>query len=198
MKPWVMIGLVLLGLYVWQDDRPITHEGKGQVAPQEPIQTETGAPQFTFRESYMVQPLADFRIEARVLSRRRYRFDRPAKICPVDLALGWGPMSDDEVLSHLRISQSGRWFFWRYQTLPIPRREIEKSAANMHLIPASPQIARAIKSARTGDIVRFYGHLVEVRGEDGWTWRSSLTRTDTGGGSCEIVFVQGFQIMRGG
>ena len=31
--------------------------------------------------------------------------------------------------------------------------------------------------------------LVEVRGADGWTWRSSLSREDSGNGGCEVVYV---------
>ena len=32
--------------------------------------------------------------------------------------------------------------------------------------------------------------LVEATSEDGWRWRSSLTREDTGARSCELVFVE--------
>lgn len=195
-KSWIFVGLLLLGTILWQQSGPITHEGKGQIAPQQPVQTDTEAGPFKYREAYSIRPLADFQIEARVLSRKRYRMDRPARISPVDLALGWGPMSDDAVLSHLRIWQSGRWFRWRYnKELPIPRQEIEHNAANMHLIPANRRIDRAIKSARPGDIVRFQGHLVKVNAEDGFRWLSSLTRTDVGDGACEVVFVQDFEVM---
>jgi hypothetical protein len=34
------------------------------------------------------------------------------------------------------------------------------------------------------------GYLVEVRGRDGFRWRSSLTREDTGNGACELVWVE--------
>jgi hypothetical protein len=30
---------------------------------------------------------------------------------------------------------------------------------------------------------------VQVNTPDGWRWRSSLTREDTGGGACEVVYV---------
>lgn len=194
-KTWILVGFVLLGAFLWHDSGPIVHEGKGQVAPHQPVQTDTAAGPFTYRGVFDVRPLADFQIEARVLSRKRYRLDRAARLSPVDLALGWGPMSDDELLSYLRISQSGRWFHWRYRTLPVPRQEVEHNAANMHLIPADRRVDRAIKSARTGDIVRFQGYLVEVVGEDGFEWVSSLTRTDVGAGACEVVFVKEFEVL---
>jgi hypothetical protein len=39
-------------------------------------------------------------------------------------------------------------------------------------------------------VVALTGYLVEVRGPDGFRWRSSLTREDTGNGACELVWVE--------
>jgi hypothetical protein len=36
--------------------------------------------------------------------------------------------------------------------------------------------------------------LVEVRNNKGWFWRSSLTRSDSGNGACEVVFVEAAEI----
>ena len=193
----ILLGLIAIGAYYWYDTRPITHAGKGQVAPAQPLQTPTEASAFGFKDDYTIQPLADFEITARVLSRRRYRLDKESNLAPVDLALGWGPMSDDAVLSGLRITQRGRWYRWNSSTrnLPVPRRQIEHNSANMHLIPADKTTDREIKSAKTGDVVRFSGHLVRVQHTTGWRWVSSLTRTDTGSGACEVVFVQQFEVI---
>jgi hypothetical protein len=73
--------------------------------------------------------------------------------------------------------------------LPIPRREVETSSANMHLIPANDQVRQALDAISTGENIRLRGFLVEARAEDGWRWRSSLTREDTGNGACEIILV---------
>jgi hypothetical protein len=58
------------------------------------------------------------------------------------------------------------------------------------MIPANNQIEAQLKSARVGQIVAFKGQLVEVKANDGWHWKSSLTRNDTGAGACELVFVE--------
>ena len=42
---------------------------------------------------------------------------------------------------------------------------------------------------RKGDRVRIDGWLVQANAPDGWRWRSSLTRDDSGGGACEVVYV---------
>jgi hypothetical protein len=138
---------------------------------------------------FQLSPLADFQIEARVLGRRDYRTGVEAQLSPMDLALGWGRMADPEVLSSIRISQSGRFYRWRVEEFPIPRREIERSSANMHLIPVDADVARTLGRISRDDHVRLAGYLVNVDRADGWRWRTSLTRDDTGHGACEIVLV---------
>jgi hypothetical protein len=159
-----------------------------------PTQGSTQAAGFQFK-GYELQPLQDFTIEARVLASERYHSGRESDLSPVDLALGWGPMSDSAVLDKIRISQSGRFYHWRLDEFPIPRQDIERSSANMHMIPADDGIARQLKALKPGQTVRIEGWLVEARAADGWRWRSSLTRDDTGGGSCELVFVRDVQVL---
>lgn len=136
-----------------------------------------------------LQPLAGFSIEARVLGREDYQLGRESEFSPTDLALGWGPMTEDAVLSRLRISQSSRWYRYRWEDAPpIPLQDIIRSSANMHMIPADDAVAAALRRIERGDRVRIDGWLVQV--EDGdWRWRSSLTRDDSGGGACELVYV---------
>ncbi|MCG8489325.1 MAG: hypothetical protein MI756_17800 [Chromatiales bacterium] len=145
-------------------------------------------------KGYRITPLANFSIKAKILSKMTYRFGREADLSPIDLALGWGNMSDESVLETIRISQSNRFFHWRADELPIPRKEIETHASNMHLIPFDETTEAAIKRARKGEIISFSGYLVRVDGEDGWHWTSSLSRSDTGGGACELVWVKEFQV----
>ncbi|RYZ73164.1 MAG: hypothetical protein EOP91_06035 [Lysobacteraceae bacterium] len=141
-----------------------------------------------------LRPLAGFSIEARVLSREDYRIGREADLSPTDLALGWQRMAEDGVLSGLEVSQSSRWYRYRWRDQPpLPPREIARSSANMHMIPASAAVAEALAGVEQGDEVRIDGWLVEASTTDGWRWRSSTTRTDTGGGSCEVVYVCSLQ-----
>lgn len=192
-KALALVALVGFGLYQHQQQQPV-HPGEGVLAPAAPVQGNTQAAGFQFK-GYELQPLQDFSIDARVLASERYRSGRESDLSPVDLALGWGPMSDSAVLDKVRISQSGRFYHWRVDELPIPRQDIERSSANMHMIPADDAIASQLKALRPGQTVRIEGWLVEARAADGWRWRSSLTREDTGGGSCELVFVRALQLL---
>lgn len=144
---------------------------------------------------YTIEPLEDFAIEARVLSKQNYRNDREANLAPTDLALGWGPMADDAVLHQIEISQRNRWYFWHAAHLPIPARDVAHHSANVHIIPASTEAADALARIDIDDRVRLAGKLVEVRAQDGWRWRSSLSRTDTGRGSCELLWLERVEVL---
>ena len=186
--------LIVIGMTLWWQSGSAVTYGAGIMAPGEPIQVNlTEIEAFEFR-NYRLTPLADFEVNARVLSTKAYKRGREADLSPVDLALGWGRMSDEAVIDQISIRQLNRFYLWRAKQLPIPQREIETHSANMHIIPSNRQIERELKRIRKGDLVTFSGKLVHVDASDGWRWTSSLTRTDTGNGACELIFVESFEI----
>jgi hypothetical protein len=175
--------------------RPIAR-GPGVVAASEPVQQPVGrdAPVFA-KDGFRVAAVATFELEARVLRAKSYCCSGPDRLAPVDVAFGWGRMSDEAVLARIDVSQSARFYYWRYQgSPPIPHREIERSSANMHLIPATKAIEKKLKSLRPGNVVALKGYLVNVQGEGGFRWTSSLTREDTGNGACELIWVEALDV----
>ncbi len=170
-----------------------SHPAPGIVAPEFPQQLPAAPSDgpWVLAGDYRLSALADYRIHARVLGVEKYRFDTGAKIAPVDLALGWGRMSDWAVYHRLNISQRGRYYLyqWGPEGPPIPASEIITHSANNHIIPADAEVADALADVRINDVVWMEGQLVEVRGPGGFVWRSSLTREDTGGGACELFRV---------
>jgi hypothetical protein len=128
------------------------------------------------------------------LSKKKYRSGREAELSPFDLALGWGRMSDEDVLASIKIKQSGRFYYWSVKKFPIPRKEIERGSANTHIIPADDDIEKQLRKVRKGHIVDIKGYLVKVTAKDGWRWKSSLTRKDTGAGACEVLFAEEFNL----
>lgn len=140
---------------------------------------------------WTLKPLASYSVRARVLSTKRYRYDATAKLAPVDLALGWGPMSDSRLLDKLSVSQRGRWYNFSYTDDSLSPAEIELCSANTHIIPADDAVRDTVLRAIRGDIVKLDGWLVECEPPGGGPpWRSSTTRMDTEGGACEIMFVE--------
>lgn len=59
----------------------------------------------------------------------------------------------------------------------------------MHLVPATPEIAKQLQQLKKDDLVFLKGALIEIQSSDGWRWRSSLSREDTGAGACELMRV---------
>ena len=110
---------------------------------------------------------------------------------PEDLALGWGPMSDNRILAAFAISQSARFYIWRPLTvLPIPREDVITHSANTHIIPADDRVRSQLAQLRIGQVVRLTGTLVDATRDDGALLRTSLTRTDSGAGACEVLLVE--------
>lgn len=161
-----------------------------QPAPSPPLRGSDGSDGSLHMDGYRITPLQPFSIEARVLGREDYHFDAGAAVSPTDLALGWGPMADPQVLASISIRQSNRWYHWQVESFPIPRREIEIHSANMHMIPANAAVADALSDIRAGQRIRLSGQLVRVDGDDGFTWSSSLSREDTGNGACELIWIE--------
>ncbi len=189
----ILIAMLGYGAYQHFSHRPVMH-GNGAIASAQPEQSPISEANLTLN-GYNITPLQSFDIEARVLSTEHYSFGRAADLAPVDLVLGWGPMSDEAVLSKIDITQSNRFYYWHVDAFPIPRRDIETNSANMHIIPADSAIEKKLKSVRAGQKIKLKGYLVEAKAQDGWHWRSSLSRTDTGAGACELVYAKVLDVM---
>ena len=190
---WLAL-LVLLGWGAlrWWRQRPL-HPPPGVLAADAPQQVDLDEGAMLQRADVSLRTRAHIALTARVLSREDYRWDAGASLAPMDLALGWGRMSDSAVLARMEIGQSARFYYWHVDSFPIPRREIERSSANMHLIPADAGVRRAMERLRRGELVHIEGFLVDASRPDGWRWRSSLTRDDTGDGACELVYVEALE-----
>lgn len=188
--------LIVVAVIVWQcRGTESVSLGPGVKVAEAPGQVALNNADSFEHEDYTVTPLADFTMQAKVLSREDYMLDRESDLSPIDLALGWQQMSDESVLSDIEISQSGRWYRWRVEQFPIPRRAIETQSANMHMVPADDFIASKLDDVITGQIISLEGQLIKAEAADGWRWQSSLSREDTGASACELIYVTDLQII---
>ncbi len=170
--------------------RPV-HPSDGPIAPADPQQTDAEGAQVTTLGHWRLKPRARYDITARILSREDYYFDLLADLIPEDLALGWGPMSDNRVLRAFEITQGARFYSWiPKQDLPIPRQDVIEHSANTHVIPADSAVRRQLQRLRVGQVVHLTGFLVDAVRDDGAYISTSMTRSDTGAGSCEVVLVE--------
>ena len=188
--------IIIIGLYFILKEKEITHP-PGILAPSPPHQVNIKKQSQWEKENFQYWGVANFDITARVLSKRYYGSDDMSDFCPVDLALGWGKMSDQSVIDQLDIKQQHRWYVWRTKRFPIPKKEIELSSSNIHIIPANEEVEDSIDEIVKGNIIKIEGKLVNVsRKGEKFKWKSSTKRDDTGGGACEILWAESIKVLR--
>jgi hypothetical protein len=190
LKSWlvVLLALISLGYFTHNKLEQKRLAAYGPVAEQ-PVQESTDEPEIQLM-GYEIKPVASYEIRAKVLSIKRYRTEREADLSPVDFVLGWGPMSDNAITKQLNITQGNRWYMYSWSDAPpIDPAIIVRTSANTHLVPADDNIKASLLKVRSGEIVKLKGYLINVKKPDGWTWRSSLKREDSGAGSCELMWV---------
>ncbi|WP_413560364.1 hypothetical protein [Bdellovibrio sp. HCB209] len=195
-KTFTMGAILMVAIFYWKN-RPVP-VADGILIPEDPIQENIveGQGKPVKIPAGVAEPLAHYKIRARVLSTNRYYFDPGAGISPIDLALGWGPMSDSRILKELRIGQSLRYYHVKWtQSAPISDSEIMRHSANVHIIPADDIVKEVLFSLREGHLIELKGELVVVSTKDGGEWRSSMSRDDRGGGACELMRVTSIRVL---
>jgi len=186
--------LIIVLVYFLYPETLITYP-LGVTAPTPPQQTNlAGGKQWTEGE-YTLEALAEYKIKARVLSRNNFSFGKESDLSPFDLALGWGRMSDQSIIDKIDVSQSNRWYHWQADVFPIPKKDISLNSANVHIIPKDEAIEDKFDKVYRGSLIEMKGYLVKVTTSEGWRWISSLRRDDTGGGSCELFWVEEINVL---
>lgn len=189
---WGLLALSLVALAAWFYIVNFTYRfPAGQaVAPELPRQREITEKKTWNRDGYLITALAEFEMTGRVLIADRYWNDREADLSPIDLTLAWGPASDTAVLEKLSFYKLPRYYRYEWDDPSVDATLIKDHTANMHMIGARPMVERQLKRVRREQIVTLRGYLVQVDATDGWHWKSSLSRTDSGNGACEVVLVE--------
>ena len=183
-----LVSYIVWGAWHWNANRPV-RAPDGVLAEGEPQQTMISEQRLQIGR-WTLTMRATYQLTARVLAREPYHFDAMSDLVPEDLALGWGPMSDSSVLRTIDISQSNRFYYWRASSATrLARETIISHSANTHVIPQTPAIARALARLRPGEVVTLSGDLVDAVRDDGRSLKTSLVRTDTGAGACEVMLV---------
>jgi hypothetical protein len=183
--------LVIAGaVWLFLSSRPIKHP-PGVLVPNAPVQKNIPAKPIGMVADWHVIAVAEYHLRGRVLGTKRYHSGPQSELVPVDVAMGWGRMSDQAVLDRLKISMTNRFYFYEWSNdPPIPQGEIVVSSANNHVIAANDEVRKVIGSLRIGQILTMDGYLVNANGPEGREWNTSLRRDDTGNGACELFYVE--------
>lgn len=142
---------------------------------------------------------AQYELKGVVKSKKKYS-DFASQISEYDLTMAWGDLNKVEIDKFIRYSQSGRWYYYRYEAgTPVGADYISKHSANVHIIHKNNEVLNQIKKINEGDHIILKGYLVDVdfKNRDNVPlWKTSRTRNDTGDGACEIMYVEEVTIIK--
>lgn len=194
MKHFLIVFISLLIGVWWFYELPALRYQDKILISAEPSQQAIYNEASWIRENVHFFPAARFSLRARVLGKERYYLLREADIAPYDLALGWQEMSKQSIVDASKIEQRDRFFFYQFSSLISPDKA-KITATNTHIIAANSSVEETLENIRDGDIIYLSGYLVNIEAPDGWRWRTSLTRNDTMGGACEVIWVEKLEII---
>lgn len=199
-----LVGPVLLLLFLSSCDRPkLTGVDFEKLdTSQDPLQTPCPSAETIVMEikngTFTVTPMAEYKLAGIVVSKNSYSDDWDGKISPIDLGIAWGKLAEPESGRYITFSHSHRWYHYRWKEgSPFDTSYVIAHSANNHIIPANENIYRALKVLKKKDRVVLEGSLVNLKGTYRGrpvTWNTSLSRTDTGNGSCELFYVSKVRI----
>ena len=170
----------------------------------EPAQTATRERPFnvSFNDvEYLIEPEFEYDITGMIVSYRRHdnnsRMHRLANdhLNMLDVCVVWG----DNTASELH-----KIDFWNgIFTCNVFTRDQAawdsfdmNQLSNNHLISGDDYIRDRVKDIQVGDQIRVSGFLASYSSAQGGKRGTSTTRTDTGDGACETLYVERFQIVQ--
>ena len=171
----------------------------------EPQQTATSKRPFdvVFNEvNYTIEPEYAYDITGMVVSYRHHNEDNSRMhalandhLNMLDVCVVWGDNPANERLD--RISFWNGLFTCNFKTRDQQAWDAFKldQISNNHLLSDDEFIRRQAKKIRIGDQIRVRGYLASYVSEGGSRRGTSTTRTDTGDGACETIYIDVFDII---
>ena len=201
----IAISFVVLMVSFWnRNDLPGNVEYVAGIA-QEPSQLGTGKRPFdaVFKEvTYRVEPEYAYDITGMIVSYRHHdnnsRMHALANdhLNMLDVCVIWGDNLANERLHKID--------FWNgIFTCNVKTRDQQAwdafnmdQLSNNHLISDDDFVRRQVRKIRIGDQIRVRGYLASYSSGGGYKRGTSTTRTDTGDGACETIYVEDFEIVK--
>ncbi|MBT8088682.1 MAG: hypothetical protein KJO01_00590 [Gammaproteobacteria bacterium] len=201
----IVVSFVWLIAAFWnRNDLPRNVEFRSEVLA-EPRQTKTRTGPFeaVFNGvDYLVEPEYEYDLAGMVVSYRhhdgnsRMHFLANDHLNMLDVCVVWGDSATSKRLHKID--------FWNgIFTCNVFTRDSAAWAAfsmdqlsNNHLISDDETIRKQVKKIAIGDQIRVRGYLASYISEKGGKRGTSTTRTDTGNGACETLFVERFEIIQ--
>ncbi len=205
---WLFLGgLVVMGLTYFSKDALPEPEYYDPAYLENPAQRPTSLRPFETSvngEQYRIQPKFDYELHGVVVSYHDadalgdiWHHDRWKDFLNVrDLCVIWGDNVRSGVYRQMDFDNDS-WTCWAYwPDRATASRFSMTQLSNNHLLTDDPEVKRALMAAEPGDHIRFKGVLATYANPgNGFERGTSISRTDTGNGACETVYLQDFDIV---
>jgi len=203
--------LLSIGLGVWsyqQKDRLPDPDHFDQASLTEPLQTKTARAPFEIDAggiTYQVNPQFDYQLNGVVVSFHDsdswwdiyHQGSWQDFINVKDLCVIWGDNVASGVYQELAFKNS-TWTCWvSWSDRETGRRFQMAKLSNNHLLVHDADITQALREVEVGDQISLSGVLASYSHSNNQFQRgTSTTRTDTGNGACETIYIDNFSIVR--
>jgi hypothetical protein len=173
----------------------------------EPVQTRVRKPPIDTKVNgvdYRIQPRYAYELNAVVVSLHHSDtwWDHAHKewgdhVNVMDLCVAWGDSVRSGAYRDVSFSNSQWECHWSYRSELAMNHFSNAQASNNHIVTDDPALAKALRNIHVGDQIRLRGYLVDYtvfkNGQPNGTRVSSETRTDSGPGACEVLYIDGFE-----
>lgn len=112
---------------------------------------------------------------------------RGGKVVAKKIEYTWGAANAPEIQARVEYPFVGGWHTEDKATADV----MHSHYASAYLVPSTPNLRLAIKSAAKGDTLRFKGSLMDVTGPDGFWMHTARSLTEQ---KCQTVWVTELQI----
>jgi hypothetical protein len=198
-RAFVVCLALLLGAW-YMKNRPVAPEEIDAALLRPPSQTATARAPFAFvfgGATVRVKPVAEYSAFGLVMSQNDVEsfadiYHDASSVDTKDLCLLWGRSLRSEDFHQVRVTSGPFTCYFRH---PPGIRFEPNDLGNHHLITDDDGLRRRLSTVHDGDQVHMRGLLVDYQ-MDTWgeRWRETSTVRDDDG--CEVVFVEGFTVLR--
>lgn len=209
LSQWMAIAsLSILLLTYFQKDELPSPDAYGLDRMPAPLQEETSIAPFwseTGGERYRINPVYEYRLEGVVVSYHDadafsdiWHHDKWKDFLNVrDLCVIWGDNLHSGVYQDMTFKNDS-WTCWAYwPDSQTGSRFVPSQLSNNHILADDFELKRILMSAEIGDHIRLRGMLASYENPaNGFLRGTSTTRTDSGNGACETIYLKGFEIVQ--
>jgi len=210
LKLFLLSGLMLLALSWWRSHALPERSQLLAALQDEPDQRAIHTQAFQATAGgidYTVQPLYRYDLYGLVVSRHNadtwwdfIHRESNDVLNITDLCVVWGNNIRSEVYRQLKYWSGQFTCFVQADTAEVAAAFDMAALSNNHLLTERGALAKLMRHVEVGDQIHFRGYLAEYSHNHGFAFHrgTSTTRTDTGNGACETVYVEDFEILRQG